>query len=121
MEPKEIILSEDIKRNEEPRNLIERLRDSVEEFSKRETLGSIKTEHVVFIPSKSLEEDAVDTTQFILLAREIRKNPEYGCPVSVEQMNTGGHGGLLFVFEFSQFTKFANLVSLIETKLPTTN
>lgn len=121
MEPKEIILSDDIKKNETPRNLIEYLRDAVIGYSKRETLGVVKSEHSVFIPSAALEEAFVETTDFILLARAIRKNKEYGCPVTVEEMNAGGHGGLEFVFGFSKFTDFDAILSLINAKLETTN
>lgn len=101
---------------EERKPLLEQLRDRILFFKERRTVGMIKTEHAVFIPTQLMLNSSKETEQFIVAAREIGKMEELNCPVAAEKANPGVPG-IEFVFEFSSATDFDGIVSEIDNRL----
>jgi hypothetical protein len=102
---------------EERKSLIESLRDTMVFFKERKTVGRMKTEHSIFIPSALMLNQAKDTEEFIKAARSINKHTEWKCPVSAEQITMVKIAGIEFVFEFSVDTDFDSIIGHIDSKL----
>ncbi|AMQ66576.1 hypothetical protein BH753_gp094 [Bacillus phage Shbh1] len=100
------------------KSLLHSLRDTVEFFKSRATVGVMRTEHSIFIPSELLsgEDVAEETDEFIKASRYINKKVEWCCPVSAEQQN-GLLKGIEFVFQFSKDTKFDDIIEYLEGKM----
>lgn len=92
------------------KRLVEQLKEIVKFFSNRRTVGRMKTEHSIFIPSSMLLEQAEETEEFIKAARYINSKPEWGCKVTPEKQE-GKLSGVEFVFEFSTDTDFDSIIS----------
>lgn len=90
------------------KSLIEQLKDTVESFRERSTVGRVGTEHAIFIPSEIL--DYPDTDRFIKVAKSINEKPDWGLPVEIEKFTTSGVEGLNFVFKFSSSTEFDSVI-----------
>lgn len=102
---------------EERKSLLAQLKDTIEFFSKRKTLGRMKTEHSIFIPSQLMLNQAKDTEEFIKAARDINQTIEWNCQVSVVQVKSGKYPGVEFVFAFNPDTKFDSIIVELETRL----
>jgi hypothetical protein len=103
--------------NEERKSLVESLRDTVMFFKERKTVGRMKTEHSIFIPSALMVNQAEDTEEFIKVARAINKYAEWNCPVSAEQITMVKIAGIEFVFGFNASTDFDSIIGYIDSKL----
>ena len=97
--------------------LLEQFRNTVEAFKDRKTVGRIKTEHVVFIPTSLMTESETEANDFIVAARQIRKNDHWGCNVSVNQVYESEVAGLEVVFEFTKDTDFNGIISNLDSML----
>lgn len=96
------------------KRLIEQLADTVQFYSKRKTVGLMKTEHSIFLPSEYLINKTNETEEFIKLARRINENASWGCPVIAEKRE-GKFKGVEFVFQFSKDTKFDKIIQEIRS------
>ena len=101
---------------EERKTLLASLKDTVQFFKERKTIGRMKTEHSIFIPSSLMINQAKETEDFIKSARQINKTPEWCCPVSVEQVTVGSISGVEFIFEFSTQTDFDSILAFIDSR-----
>jgi hypothetical protein len=95
----------------ERQTLLQSLADKVQYFKDRVTVGMMKTEHSIFIPSALIIDQAEETEAFIVTAREIGKVSHWGCPVTAEKQELPVPGGqklkgVEFVFSFSGATDF---------------
>lgn len=102
---------------EERKPLLASLKDTVEFYKERKTLGRMKTEHSVFIPSSLMIDQAKETEDFIKVARYINNKKEWNCPVSAEKVTIVKVSGVEFVFQFSVDTDFDAIISYIDSKL----
>jgi hypothetical protein len=103
--------------SEERKTLLASLRDTMVFFKERKTVGRMKTEHSIFIPSSLMVNQAKETEEFIVVARHISNTPEWNCPVSAEQVTMVKISGIEFVFEFSVNTDFDSIIRSIDSKL----
>lgn len=94
--------------------LVEQLKEAIEFFSKRKTVGIMKTEHSVFIPSEMIVYSSKEVEEFIRAARRINENSHLGCPVIAEEVNLGVQG-IEFVFQFSEETKFTDIIRELDS------
>ncbi|UPI13299.1 hypothetical protein [Bacillus phage SBSphiJ7] len=97
--------------------LLKGLLDALKLYSKRETVGSVKTSHSVFIPAELLQDPAMDTEQFIKASRTINKHTEWGCPVSARKTKIVKIEGVEFEFDFNASTDFAAIITYLENRL----
>lgn len=102
--------------SEERKRLIEQLRDTVEFFSQRKTVGVMRTEHSIFLPSELILEQSKETEEFIKAARAINNKEEWNCPVIAERIE-GKLRGVEFIFQFSKDTKFKDIIEEIEARI----
>jgi hypothetical protein len=103
--------------SEERKTLLASLRDTIVFFKERKTVGRMKTEHSIFIPSTLMVDKAKETEDFIKAARNINQQPEWKCSVSAEQVSMGGISGVEFVFEFYPETDFDGIIGDIDLRL----
>jgi hypothetical protein len=106
----------------ERKTLLETLYDAVEYFKNRNTVGKMKTEHAVFIPSALMIQQSKETEEFVLAAREIGKYADWGCPVTAEKTDNpvpgqGKISGVEFVFTFSQDTDFDTVLEELRRRI----
>lgn len=101
----------------EQQSLLASLRDTVKFFKERKTVGKMKTEHSIFIPSALMVEKSEDTEKFIKAARHINKKNEWKCPVTATELNIRKIGGIEFVFSFDTNTDFDAIMTELETRL----
>ncbi|QZA69722.1 hypothetical protein 035JT004_231 [Bacillus phage 035JT004] len=97
--------------------LLKGLLEAFKLYSKRETVGSVKTSHSAFIPAESLQDPVMDTEQFIKAARTINKHTEWGCPVTACKTEIVRVKGVEFEFHFNASTDFASIISYLENRL----
>lgn len=93
--------------------LVKSLIDTFRFFKERKSVGRMKTEHSIFIPSELVVNSAKETEDFIKAAKQIKKHTEWNCPVSVEQSQMVKVSGLEFVFEFSADTQFDTIIDFL--------
>ncbi|MCB5366985.1 hypothetical protein [Collinsella aerofaciens] len=105
---------------EERKPLLASLKDTVEFYKERKTVGRMKTEHSVFIPSSLMIDQAKETEDFIKAARYINNKKEWNCPVSAEKVTVVKFSGVEFVFQFSVETDFDAIIRYLEGKLQNT-
>lgn len=103
--------------SEERKTLLASLRDTFVFFKERKTVGRMKTEHSIFIPSNLMVNQAKETEEFIVTARSINQHPEWNCPVSAEQLTMVKITGIEFVFQFQPDTNFDAILGFIDSKL----
>jgi hypothetical protein len=101
----------------EHKPLLESLKDTVVFFKERKTVGRMKTEHAVFIPTALMREQADDTKAFIKAAKEINRTESFNCPVEAESRTTGKFTGIEFVFTFQPHTDFDGIIQELESRL----
>jgi hypothetical protein len=101
----------------ERRPLLASLRDTVQFFKERKTIGRMKTEHSIFIPSSLMLQQADETEEFVKAARHINKQKNWFCPVLAEKVSVGKISGVEFVFQFNPDTDFEAIIQDIETRL----
>lgn len=106
----------------ERKTLLETLYDAVEIFKNRKTVGRMRTEHVVFIPSALMIDQQKETEDFILAAREIGSITSWNCPVTAEKTDNpvpgqGRVSGVEFVFDFSENTDFDAILEEIRRRI----
>ena len=99
---------------EERKSMLLQLRDTVAHFKGRGSVGVMKTEHVVFIPSELMKTDGKEATEFIKYARFINSRKDWNCKVSANRESHGDVHGVEFVFEFTTDTDFDGIISGIE-------
>lgn len=97
--------------------LLESLKDTVAFFKERKTIGRMKTEHSIFIPSSLMINQAEETKDFIKVARKINNTPAWGCPVLVEKRTMVNISGIEFVFQFNPMTNFDAIIHYLEEKV----
>jgi hypothetical protein len=100
----------------ERKPLLHQLRDTVRFFSERKTLGRMKTEHSIFIPSELMLHQSEETEEFIKASREINNNPNFNCPVVAEK-HTGKLSGVEFVFQVSSDPGFSSIITELDSRL----
>lgn len=110
-------LRERTKVSENRPTLLKGLLDALKLYSKRETVGSVRTSHSVFIPAELLQDPAMDTEQFIKVARTVNKHTEWGCPVSARKTKIVRIEGVEFEFDFNASTDFAAIITYLENRL----
>lgn len=103
--------------SEERQPLLASLRDTFIFFRERKTVGRMKTEHSIFIPSALMINQSEETEEFIKAVRYINNHRELGCPVEVEQVTMVKVTGAEFVFTFSPDTDFDAIIEYVESKL----
>lgn len=101
----------------ERKHLLKQLKDRIQFFSQRKTVGRMKTEHSIFIPTEMLLEQTDEIKSFILTARAINNMEEWKCPVVAEKLE-GKVQGIEFVFQFSKDTDFPKIIEYIDSELP---
>lgn len=97
--------------------LIVSLKDTVRFFKERKTVGRMKTEHSIFIPSALMIEQAKETEEFIKAARSINLDESFKCPVIAEKVNMRGVSGIEFVFQFSPDTDFEAIIDYLNSRV----
>ena len=97
--------------------LLASLKVTVQFFKERKTVGRMKTEHAIFIPSSLMVEQSDETEDFIKAARHINKQKNWFCPVEAISVNMRGIAGVEFVFSFSVDTQFDAIIAEIESRL----
>ena len=105
-----------IQMSEERKHLLRQLKETVEYFKNRKTVGRMKTEHSIFIPSSLMLEQSNETEAFIKAAKHINNTEEWNCPVVAAKLS-GTITGVEFVFEFTPDTEFDAIMNEIETRL----
>lgn len=100
----------------ERKPLLHQLKDTVKFFSERKTVGRMKTEHAIFIPSQLMINQAEETEEFIKAARDINSTVAFRCPVLAEKRE-GKFPGVEFVFQFNPDTDFKGIIEDIEARL----
>jgi hypothetical protein len=103
--------------SEERKTLLASLKDTFLFFKERETVGRMKTEHSIFIPSDLMVKQAKETEEFIIAARTINQHREWNCPVSADQLTMVKITGVEFVFQFQPDTDFEGIIGFIDSKL----
>ena len=103
--------------SEERKPLLHSLKETVEFFKERKTVGRMKTEHSIFIPTSLMIDQAEETEEFIKAAKAINNHPEWYCPVAAEKLAVGKVAGVEFVFGFGADTEFDSIVGYIEGRL----
>jgi pentose-5-phosphate-3-epimerase len=103
-----------LKMENERQPLIKSLVDTFQYFKERKSVGRMRTEHSVFIPSELMVNSAKETEEFIKAAKQINKHREWKCPVSVEQANIVKVSGVEFVFEFTPETDFNSIIEFLK-------
>ncbi|AYJ75914.1 hypothetical protein Goe25_00430 [Bacillus phage vB_BsuM-Goe25] len=103
--------------SEERKSLLNELRETFVIFKGRNSVGRMKTEHSIFIPSSYLQEKSGETEEFIRAAKEINKQSEWACPVEAVPLTTANVKGVEFVFTFSPSTNFDAIISEIDSRL----
>jgi len=101
----------------ERKPLLNQLRDIVARYQNRKTVGRMRTEHAVFIPSQLMIDKAQETDNFIRVARAINNQEDFNCPVSAEKHETSNISGIEFVFYFNADTKFSEIIEEIDTRI----
>ncbi|ALO79467.1 hypothetical protein HOBO_46 [Bacillus phage Hobo] len=99
------------------KTLTAQLKDTVAFFKDRKTVGRMKTEHSIFIPSKLMLEKEGETAEFIHVARHIGRQSEWRCPVAAEQVNIVKTQGVEFVFSFQTDTDYVAIMDYISGKI----
>jgi len=102
--------------SEERKPLLYQLKETVKFFKERKTVGRMKTEHSVFIPTQLMLNQAKETEDFIKAAKYINTMEEFNCPVVVEKKE-GKFPGVEFVFQFSPDTNFDAIIEELEGRL----
>ena len=102
---------------EKRKTLLETLKDTVEFFKNRKTVGRMKTEHAIFIPTQLITNSEKETEEFILAAKKINAHEEWHCPVETEPMTTRDIAGVNFIFTFSPNTDFDRILEDINSRL----
>lgn len=102
---------------ENRQTLLHSLKETVEYFKNRKSVGRLKTEHAIFIPSALMKDKAKETEDFIKTARHINQTEQWSCPVEANPMTTSGVAGVEFVFQFQAGTKFDEIIEEIQTRL----
>lgn len=110
-------LREKIQVSENRPTLLKGLLEAFKLYSKRETVGSVKTSHSAFIPAESLQDPVMDTEQFIKAARTINKHTEWGCPVTARKTKIVRVEGVEFEFYFNASTDFTSIITYLEDRL----
>lgn len=103
--------------SEERKTLLESLKDTVVFFKERKTIGVMKTEHSIFIPSALMVNQAEDTEAFIKAARHINNTAEWACPVLAKKKTIVNISGIEFIFQFNPMTKFDEIINYLEGKI----
>jgi hypothetical protein len=103
--------------SEERKTLIQSLKDTIVFFKERKTVGRMKTEHSIFIPTELMRDKSEETEEFIRAAKAINNHPEWFCPVAAEKVAVGKVAGVEFVFSFNEDTKFDDIIEEIEQRL----
>lgn len=93
------------------------LRDTVQTFKERKTVGRMKTEHSIFIPTSLMKDKSEETEAFVKAARHINNTAEWSCPVLPEPLTTGKVAGVEFVFQFSSDTKYDEIINYLNARL----
>lgn len=101
----------------ERKPLLASLKETMVFFKERGTVGRMKTEHSIFIPSSLMLEQAKETEDFIKTARHINNQPNWSCPVLAEKVAVGKISGVEFVFQFNPGTDFDAIIHDINTRL----
>lgn len=101
---------------EKRKTLLESLKEQVVFFKERKTIGVMKTEHVIFIPSALMVDQAKDTEDFVKAARHINSTPAFRCPVLAEKRTVVKISGIEFVFQFNPNTDFDAIINYLEEK-----
>ena len=101
----------------ERKPLLASLKETVEFFKERKTVGRMKTEHSIFIPSQLMLEQANETEEFIKAVRHINQTKGWFCPVLAETVNVRGIAGIEFIFQFSPDTNFEEIIGNISSRL----
>lgn len=103
--------------SEERKTLLASLKDTVVFFKERKTIGRMKTEHSIFIPSSLMVNQAEETEEFIVAARTINQHVEWQCPVLAEQTTMVKISGVEFVFQFNPNTDFDAITGFLDSKI----
>lgn len=106
-----------VSKQEQRKPLLAQLVDTVRFFSQRKTVGKMKTEHSIFIPTQLMINQAKETEEFIKVARDINQTVEWHCPVVAEKITTGKFTGVEFIFQFSPDTDFDAIIEELESRL----
>lgn len=101
----------------ENKNLLDKLKDTVEFFSERKSVGRMKTEHVIFVPVKLITNSQKETADFIKTAKYINKVEAFYCNVSAEKVIRADVQGIEFVFEFTDNTDFDSIIEEINKRI----
>lgn len=94
--------------------MLEQLRDTVTFFKGRGSVGVMKTEHVVFIPSELMKTNGKEATEFIKFARFINSRKDWNCKVKATRESHGDVHGVEFLFEFTKDTDFDGIIADIK-------
>ena len=97
--------------------LLMSLKKTMEFFKERTTVGRMKTEHSIFIPTSLMLDQAKETEDFIKAAKAINNHPEWYCPVAPEKVAVGSVAGVDFVFTFNEKTEFDSIIHEITERL----
>ncbi|AIW03358.1 hypothetical protein CPT_Mater201 [Bacillus phage Mater] len=100
--------------SEERKTLLDSLKDQIQFFKERKTVGRMVTEHSIFIPTALMRDQAKETEEFIKVAKTINNSPALACPVIAEPHETGRFTGVNFVFSFRPNTDFDMIIEIIE-------
>lgn len=103
--------------SEERKPLLTQLIETVRFFRDRKTVGRMKTEHSIFIPTQLMINQTKETEDFIKAARDINRTEEFNCPVVIEKHENSRFPGVEFVFQFSPDTKFDAIIRELESQL----
>ncbi|QIW88649.1 hypothetical protein P59_051 [Bacillus phage P59] len=103
--------------SEERKTLLQSLKDTIVFFKERKTVGRMKTEHSIFIPTELMKNQSEETEEFIKAAKAINNHPEWFCPIAAEQLAIGKVAGVEFVFTFGEDTQFDSIIAEIEQRL----
>lgn len=102
--------------SQERKPLLHQLKETVQIFSERGTVGRMKTEHVVFIPTQLMVDQATETAEFIKAARDINSTVDFRCSVLAE-VRKGKYPGVEFIFQFGPETDYKGIIEEIEERL----
>lgn len=99
------------------KTLLTSLKETVEAFKERKTVGRMKTEHSIFIPSSLMEEKEQEIEEFIKAAKYINKRQDWFCPVSAEKLEIRDLSGIEFVLQFSADTRFDEIIQELDNRI----
>jgi hypothetical protein len=102
---------------EDRKTLLESLKDTFEFYKKRNSVGLMKTDHVIFIPTELMVKESQETQAFIKLARYINEQKEWFCPIQAEENTIQGVAGVEFIFTFASETQFEKIIREIESRV----